>query len=79
MIEVGDTSAAGIVFLSSDIAPGIRYEKTAILAFRSHGRGCNDDDDEEEDDDTEEEGGNVLLFGSRRDPKPAHVTQVTQR
>jgi hypothetical protein len=30
-------------------------EKTAILAFRSHRRGCNDDDDEE-DDDTEEEG-----------------------
>jgi hypothetical protein len=61
LIEVGDTSATGIVrlFLSSDIATGIRCEKMAILAFRSHRRGCNDDDDdgEEEDDNREEEGG----------------------
>ena len=55
MIEVGDTSATGIVFLSSNIAPGIRCEKTAILAFRSHRRAWNDDDEEEEDDDTGEE------------------------
>jgi hypothetical protein len=60
LIEVGDTSATGIVFLSSDIAPGIRCEKTVILAFRSHRRECNDDDEEEEeDDDTEEEGGRI--------------------
>jgi hypothetical protein len=43
------------VFLSSDIASRIRYEKTAILAFRSHRRECTDDDDGE--DDGTEEGG----------------------
>ena len=79
MIEVGDTSAAGIVFLSSDIAPGIRYEKTTILAFRSHGRGCNDDEEEEEDDDTEEEGGMSYIIWQPKRPEAAHVTQVTQR
>jgi len=57
LIEVGGTSATGVIFLSSDIAPGIRCEKTAILAFRLHRRGCNDEEEEEEDDDTEEEGG----------------------